>query len=292
MEGNLVPLSGTRAVVNAEGTAMATTGTAPTGAATPTKDHEGGRSVATIERAADVLFLFASTDAPTMGVTEVAKALDISKAVVHRILTSLRERNLVAVDEDSRRYSLGPAVLQLAAAYRDRLDVRALAFEAMQRLSASTDETATLSVRNGDTRVYVDQVTPAREVKMTVQLGQAFPWHAGSSSKAFLAFLPDAERDEYLASHELRAVTDNTITDVAVLRRELEQIRQQGFAVSMGERQQDAASVAAPIFDADGPVAVLSVCGPIERFRDQIAETAAAVVEATRDVSARLGHRS
>lgn len=254
--------------------------------------NEGGRSVATIERAADVLFLFAEDDQATLGVTEIAKALDISKAVVHRILTSLRERDLVVVDEDTRRYALGPAVLHLAAAYRDRLDVRLLALETMRELSAATGETATLSVRNGHQRMYVDQVTPDREVKMTVQLGRPFPLHAGSSSKAFLAFLPDAEREEILAASSLEAVTSNTITDVSVLRRELDQIRQQGFAVSMGERQADAASVAAPVFDADGPIAVISVCGPIERFRDAIADTAAAVVDATRSLSSRLGHRA
>lgn len=250
-----------------------------------------GRSVATIERAADVLFLFTHDDQPNLGVTEIAKALDISKAVVHRILTSLRERELIVADAETRRYSLGPAVLQLAAAYRDRLDVRSLALEVMHQLCAETSETATLSVRNGMSRVYVDQVTPPREVKMTVQLGQPFPLHAGSSGKAFLAFIPDAEREAYFDTHALEQVTPNTITDRSVLDRELDQIRAQGFAVSLGERQMDAASVAAPVFDADGVAAVISVCGPLERLRPTVAEMAAAVVEATRSLSARLGYR-
>lgn len=250
-----------------------------------------GRSVASIERAADVLFLFAQDDQPDLGVTEIAKSLEISKAVVHRILTSLRERNLVVVDAESRRYTLGPAVLQLAAAYRDRLDVRNLALESMQQLSATTNETATLSVRNGSTRLYVDQVTPPREVRMTVQLGQPFPLHAGSSGKAFLAFLAPAERETYLRERPLEAVTEQTITDPTELVIELDRIRGQGFAVSLGERQVDAASVAAPVFDADGITAVISVCGPLERLRPVVEQTAATVVEATRLLSVRLGHR-
>lgn len=249
-----------------------------------------GRSVATIERAVDVLFLFAGHDAD-LGVTEIARELGISKAVVHRILTSLRERDLVVLDGESRRYALGPAVLQLAAAYRSTLDVRSLAHDTMVQLCAQTNETATLSVRNGDHRIYVDQVAPEREVRMTVQVGKPFPLHAGSSSKAFLAFLPEAERDDYVARAALDRLTDQTITDKRVLKRELEQIRAQGFAVSMGERQADAASVAAPVLDADGPVAVISVCGPLERFRDKVAETAALLVDATRELSVRLGHR-
>lgn len=251
----------------------------------------GGRSVTSIERAADVLFLFAESDRPTLGVTEISNALEISKAVVHRILTSLRERDLVLLDEENRRYSLGPAVLRLADAYRDRLDIRLLAGDTMRHLSRLTDETATLSIRSGDHRIYIDKVTPDREVRMDVQLGRPFPLHAGASSKAFLAFLPEEEREDYIARVRLDAMTAQTITDPAVLRRELDQVRQQGFAISMGERQADAASVAAPVFDADGPVAVISVSGPIERFRDRVADTAAAVTEATRELSVRLGHR-
>jgi IclR family acetate operon transcriptional repressor len=257
------------------------------------REASGGRSVTTIERAVDVLFLFAEDPQPTLGVTEIANSLDISKAVVHRILTSLRDRDLVVLDGENRRYSLGPAVLRLADAYRDRIDLRLLAQETMRKLSAQTDETATLSIRSGDQRIYVDKVTPDREVRMTVQLGRPYPLHAGASSKAFLAFLPDDEREDYLRRASLDPLTDATITDLAVLRRELDQVRQQGFAVSMGERQADAASVAAPVFDADGPgpVAVISVSGPIQRFRDAVAETAVAVTEATRELSMRLGAR-
>ena len=250
-----------------------------------------GRSVAAIERAVDVLFLFAQSST-TLGVTEISKELGISKAVVHRILTSLCERSLLSVDAETRRYALGPSVLELAAAYRDQLDVRSLALDEMRRLSAETDETATLSVRHGDRRVYVAQITPPREVKMTVPIGGSFPLHAGASSKAFLAWLSEGEVDHYLAENALDSLTEATIVSVDDLRTELERIRQQGFAVSLGERQNDAGSVAAPILDHNNqPVAVISVCGPIERFRTRIARSAAAVVEATQGLSAKLGAR-
>lgn len=248
-----------------------------------------GRSVATIERAADVLFLFAGAQG-TLGVTDIAQKLDISKAVVHRIVTSLCEHDLVVADPATRRYSLGHGVLQLAAGYLDNLDIRSMALEAMQRLSATTNETATLSVRHGNRRVYVDQVTPPREVKMTVQVASAFPLHAGASSKAFLAWMSPEEVNAYLAENALDPLTDATIVSEEALRSELERVRQQGFAVSLGERQAGAGSVAAPILDRNNqPVAVISVCGPVERFRDEVASSAAALVEVTRELSGRLG---
>jgi DNA-binding IclR family transcriptional regulator len=235
--------------------------------------------------------LFASAPT-TLGVTDIANELDISKAVVHRIVTSLCEQNLVVADPVTRRYSLGPGVLQLASAYLDKLDVRSIALEAMHQLSAETNETATLSVRHGDQRVYVDQVTPVREVKMTVRVASSYPLHAGASSKAFLAWLSDDEVDRYLAERDLTALTDLTIVNASALRAELGRIRQQGFAVSLGERQAGAGSVAAPILDhTNAPVAVISVCGPVERFRENVASSAAALVAATRQLSTRMGAR-
>jgi len=249
---------------------------------------DAGRRVATIERAADVLFLFAG-DRSTLGVTEIAAELSISKAVVHRILTSLKDRGLVASDATTRKYSLGPAVLELAARYREQLDVRPLALDAMERLTAATNETATMSIRSGWQRIYVEQVTPPLEVKMTVKLGVSHPLHAGSSSKAFLAFLSDAEQQAFFDSGALAAVTGATVTSVTKLRKELARIRAQGYAVSLGERQEGAASVAAPILDGDEPVAVISVCGPLERFRPKVDEAAELVLAETRAISRLLG---
>ena len=125
---------------------------------------------------------------------------------------------------------------------------------------------------------------------MTVQVASAFPLHAGASSKAFLAWMAPEEVDLYLVDNTLDALTDVTIVSEKKLRTELAQIRKQGFAVSLGERQAGAGSVAAPILDHHNqPVAVISVCGPVERFRDEVESASTALIEATRDLSGRLG---
>lgn len=252
------------------------------------RDASPGRGVASVERAGKVLFCLARAGAPR-GVTGIASELGISKAVVHRILTSLLQRDLVTMDPNSRLYSLGPSVLELAAAYRSQLDIRVLALDTMRDLVATTGETSTLSVLHNDRRVYVDQVTPNREVRMTVEVGASFPLHAGASSKAFLAWLPGDRRRAYLKT-PLEPLTGATIVDPQELSRELSRIRQQGFAVSLGERQAGAGSVAAPLLDEQmSPVAVLSVCGPLQRFTAEVADVAAEVVRATRVLSRKLG---
>ncbi|TDD35612.1 IclR family transcriptional regulator [Actinomadura sp. KC06] len=253
--------------------------------------ERSGQSASTVERAADVLVLFAEAGSRTLGVTEIADALGLSKPAVHRILTSLRSRGLLRLDEETRRYALGLTAMRLGLAYLDHIDVRRLAAPDLVALSGQTRETATLSVRAGAQRVYVDQVTPDREVIMSVSLGVPFPLHAGASSKAFLAFLPGPEIDECLAAGRLSRLTDRTVVDRDALRAELAAIRRRGYARSFAERQSGAASVAAPVFDHHGvPAAVVSVCGPVERFRGEAEACAEALLAVTGRLSALMGH--
>lgn len=257
-------------------------------------EPEGRQSqtVAAVERAADVLLYFTQVGSATLGVTDIAVALGLSKAAVHRLLASLRSRGLIAFDDESRRYSLGPAALVLGLTCLDRLDVRRIALAEMSALSVQTQETVTLSVRTGDTRVYVEQITPAREIIMSVSIGVPFPLHAGASSKAFLAFLPAQEVESYLST-KLSKLTPATVTDARKLRRELAEIRARGWSKSFEERQSGAASVAAPILNHSGvPAAVVSVCGPVGRFEGEVEACVARLTAATARMSAQMGYRS
>lgn len=258
----------------------------------PGRSSSGSQTVATVERAADILVLFTESDSSTLGVTEIAEKLGTSKAAVHRILASLRSRHLIHLDEESRRYSLGTTAMRLGAAYQERVDIRQIVGSDLRSLSRLTGETTTLSVRTGDARIYIDQVTPQREVIMTVSLGVRYPLHAGSSSKAFLAFLPEDEREAYLEREPLGSLTGETMVDTYELRRELDRIHAAGYATSFGERQAGAASTAAPILDHRGePVAVISVCGPRERFLEEADTCSRALLEVSRKLSHRLGAR-
>lgn len=260
----------------------------------PQQARAAGRprqSTTVVERAADVLVLFAEAETRTLGVTEIADALGLSKPAVHRILTSLRSRRLVQVDEETRRYALGLNAMRLGLAYLGHIDVRRVSGPYLVQLSRSTRETATLSSRAGAQRVYVDQVTPDREVIMSVSLGVPFPLHAGASSKAFLAFLPQPDIDTYLSADHLSRLTRRTVIDPDALRAELSVIRRRGYARSFAERQSGAASVAAPVFDHQGvPVAVVSVCGPVERFRGEADSCAEALLAVTGRISALMGY--
>lgn len=239
-------------------------------------------------RVADVLLMF--TEGPSsLGVTRIARELGLSKAVVHRILTSLAGREMVALDPATREYRLGPAVAALGArALRDS-DLRSAALPLLRRLRDEIGETATLSTPVPQGRVYLDQVTGTHEITMSVELGRRFPLHAGSSGKCMLAHLDEAA----VLAEPLESLTRSTIVDPDALRAELARIRERGFAASAGERQPDAGSVAAPVFGLSGDVVgAISVCGPRFRVTDEfVATIAPRVVAVAAQITRRLGGR-
>jgi len=257
----------------------------------PGSRDNGSATIATVERAADILMHFASSPSPDLGVTEIAEELGLSKAAVHRVLASLRSRGLVDLDERTRRYSLGLSAMKLGLTYLERIDIRRIARPYLQELSDRTSETATLSIPVGDRhRIYVDQVTPTREVIMAVPRGEPYPLHAGASSRALLAFMPEERIEAYINSGPLESLTARTIIDPQRLREDLEMVRKQGWAQSTGERKNGAASVAAPVRNHEGyAVAVVSVCGPMERFQTEIDDCREALLHTARVLSRRYG---
>jgi DNA-binding IclR family transcriptional regulator len=181
--------------------------------------------------------------------------------------------------------------MKLGLTYLERIDVRRIAHPHLQELSSRTDETATLSVLVGDrSRIYVDQVTPPREVIMSVTLGELYPLHAGASSRALLAFMPEERAEAYISAGPLKSMTASTIIDPDTLRKDLAVVREQGWARSMAERMGGAASVAAPVRNHEGyAVAVVSVCGPVERFSSEFEGSRDALLNTTRVLSRSYG---
>lgn len=228
----------------------------------PRSFSESASGTESADRVADVLVSFTRSDRP-LGVSQIARDLGLSKAVVHRILQSLASRSLVQVVPGDARYALGPAAVGLGTKAWSQLDVRSLAAPALRRLRDRTRETATLSVLVGNRRIYLDQYESPQEVKMVIEIGPHFPLHSGASSRSILAFLPPAFIEEVIAE----LVDSRPDVDVDEYRQGLELVRTQGYATSLNERNTGAASIAAPFFDAIGNVlGSISSSGPAARY--------------------------
>jgi DNA-binding IclR family transcriptional regulator len=166
----------------------------------------------------------------------------------------------------------------------------AIARPILEALARETGEAAGLSVPDGATVHYIDQVDSTHEVQVRDWTGTRVPMHAVSSGQVFLAHMNPTEVERYLAQPRV-SFTPKTITDSSALRDRLRQVQLDGFAWVREEFAEGLNSVAAPVADDGGEiVAAVHLHGPSYRFpalgeTTQINEL---VVEAAGRLSKRL----
>ncbi|MGD9942388.1 MAG: IclR family transcriptional regulator [Burkholderiaceae bacterium] len=215
-----------------------------------------------------LLEVLARADGP-MGVTELARRLDIGKSNVHRLLQALTELRYVRRDEASGTYQASIRVWELGAALFDRLDLRRLAAPAMQALLERSRETVHLSVLDHDDVVYVHKLDSPEPVRAYSQVGGRAPACCVATGKAMLAF--ERLDIQQALSERLVQHSPRSIIDADEFLRELERVRANGYAVNRGEWRESVCGVAAPIRDPGGRViAAIGVSGPAERLRPSL----------------------
>ena len=251
-----------------------------------------GDSLKTVERTLALLNLFAGRPEWSWSLAELAEASGIHKTTVLRMLSTLERHGYLVREAESRRYRLGPAALALGGAAAG-MRIRQVAYPVLRRLTEETGETAMLHVISGTQSVCIDKVESPQPIRVTYDIGRQGPLYAGSSGKVLLAFLEPAELDRLLPRLKLRRYTELTITDRGALRRELEQIRERGYATSYGELDPGVYAIGAPVWGSLGRLeAGVSLVGPGVRWTEaHWQHYVSATLKAAREVSLRLGYR-
>jgi DNA-binding IclR family transcriptional regulator len=246
--------------------------------------------IQSVERAARILAVLGS-GTPRLGVTEIAERVGLAKPTVHGLLRTLEKHDLVAQDEDTGKYSLGPAVLLLGNAYLDGSELRARSLLWAESLAQRANEAVWVASLSGSRVIVLHHVFRPDNTVQILEVGAAIPWHACALGHAIVAHLPDAERVSAMAG-DLAPLTGRTKTARIALTRTLAQVRRQGYAVEDQEATVGDAGVAAPILGRDGMVAgAIGVVGAADRLlapatRDELVR---AVQEAARAISRDLG---
>lgn len=220
----------------------------------------------TVSKALSLLDLF-NRSQPQIGLSDLARLSGMNKATVYRLLGELAEQGFVEQVGSGREYRLGPAFLRLAALREAAVPMRDLCQQVLRALSDATQETAHISLIQGDrlaTLAYA--YSPVHGTRVTMEDAELLTYHATSSGVAVLAFAPAALVDQVLAA-PLDARTPETVTDPARLRTMLDAARASGIAEYVGGFEADVHSHAAPIFDARQQViGAIAVAAPVARM--------------------------
>ena len=247
--------------------------------------------IQTIDRMIQIMDCF-TIDLNNLGVREVARLTGLSPSVCGRLMMALKDQGLLLQHLSTRAYSVGPKSLRWAEVYTTNLDIRNVALPVINELLIETKETISLYILDGDERLCVERMESAQNVRIVARIGRRLPLYAGSAGKLLLAFLPEKRQEEILSRSTLQPFTVKTITDIKTLKVELKTIRKQGYAFSDGEWVEDAAGIAAPIFDIKGDIlAALTISGPSFRFTpDKINLHKHSVLKAVERISRDLGY--
>ncbi|HIR57776.1 MAG TPA: IclR family transcriptional regulator [Candidatus Gallacutalibacter pullicola] len=226
--------------------------------------------------------------------TEIGTALSLSKSTTHRLLHSLCMMGYVTKDSFSGRYTLTFKILEIAGHVLDRIDVLAVAHRYIDRLMKQVHETVHFVQREGNHIVYVDKVeSDASSIRMVSRIGLRMPMYCTGVGKAMLAQMTEREVREIWESTPIEKCTENTITDLDVLLRELAEIRLRGYAIDNEENEIGVRCIAACVQDYTGRAdAAFSISAPAARMPDErLREFSDYVLQTRRDISRELGYR-
>lgn len=224
------------------------------------------------------------------GVTDLSRAVGVTKGTMSRYLRRMEEVGILTRLSD-RRFALSTRVYHWGQAAAPSSDLRLVVNPVLRELVNRFGETASLFVLQSNAAVCIDQVDGIHPVRLNAAIGRQLPVHTGASPRLLLAFTSEEQQRAVLAQAPFAALTPHTIVDSDSLERALVQAREDGYVVSIGESNEDAIGMAAPIRDARGQViAALSIAGPMNRLEgERLDEALAAVRRAAAQVSERLG---
>jgi len=252
-------------------------------------------SIQTVSNALRLLEAFREED--EIGVSELARRLDLHKNNVFRLLATLEERGYIEQSPESDRYRLGTRCLELARAFSHGQSLLHRVRPILESLSAALNETVHLGVLREYEVVHLDGEQPRQLVLTASRIGERLPVHCTALGKVLLGCGADAVREsfdrDWVSARGLQQRTEATICDRDKFFEHLRSVAGQGFALDLEECEVGLRCVATPVFDASGHVvAALSASGPAFRLaEDHLLRQVLPVLNAASErLSRELGH--
>jgi len=240
--------------------------------------------VQAVRRALDLLIALARTGGEA-SLTELGQRVGLNKSTAYQLLAALRARGFVEKNGETRRYRLGPTVLEIAASFLDESDQITRAEPVLKQIRDRTGETATLHLLVGDQRVTVAKAESPNTLRRAAALGEVAPLLRGSAGKCILAFMGPRRIQSVISRAQKSGALKKA--ERQSLLNELESIRAKGFWINRGEHVPGGFGIAVSVFGPGGEViGSLALSGPLQRLTALLRDLA---VELLTDAAHRIG---
>jgi IclR family pca regulon transcriptional regulator len=200
--------------------------------------------ITALARGLSVLQCF-DRDHPELTLSEVARLTELSPGTTRRCLVTLQQLGYVGAN--GKRFFLLPKVVSIGSAYLDAARVEEIILPYLRELVATTGESSSLGVLDGEDVLHLANYSAKRLIRMTAGVGSRLPAYATSLGRVLLASLPPAQLDRFFSKAKLTRLTTRTVTEPPKLKRLLRAVEKQGFAKVVDELEEGLTSVAVPV---------------------------------------------
>lgn len=205
-----------------------------------------------------------------LGISDIARRLNISKSTVHGIIQTLINLEVIRQDAFTKKLRLGPTLVHLGNKALAGVDLRMTVRPFMEKLCAEFRETIFLGTFNEQRITIIEKVDSPADLKITAPVGTSIPLFAGATGKVFLAGLEDPVLNNILAVRSIPQYTPKSVTEQAEYLKEIEKVRKLGYATDFEEYIQGVNAVCVPISDMPGRnVAALWMVGFTQTFTSE-----------------------
>ena len=226
-------------------------------------------SVPAVAKAFAVLDLLSSSSEP-LGVSEIARRLDLGKSTVHGLVTTLHQLGMLEHANGAKKYRVGRGLAALAMRSVSRHDVRSVARPYLERLAAETQQTAFLGIVGTEHVTILDLVHGRPAMSVSAPVGSAIPLLAGAVGKAVLAGWDRGRRETFLAQTTLPKFTHRTIADRRAYERAVDAAAKRGAAIDVDEYVDGMRAAAAPVTAPSGELAAVIWVAGFARHIDDV----------------------
>jgi IclR family transcriptional regulator, KDG regulon repressor len=216
-----------------------------------------------------------------IGLAELSKQVGLHNSTTFHLAKTMVSLGYVRQERDTKRYRVGRPLFALAASALDEIEMVNLATPIMEDLSRETGESSHFAVRMGDAVVVIARTSGPGAFQLTDRVGVVRPAHCTALGKIILAALRPDQLKRFLERVELKPSTKKSITEPAVLLREIAEVRRSAIAFDDGEFNAEVRCVAVPVYNFTGDViGALGISGPVWRMTDQVLQSRAKIVQA------------
>ena len=244
-----------------------------------------------VEKTLQIIETMAENKGP-MRLSDISAKVKYPASTVLRMLNALISLGYVKQDAETSRYLLTMKFCRIGELVKSQYSIRDLVRPYLQELSRRCQESSCLAVEDDMTVVYIDVVDGPDKILKTLQrIGKIAPMHCTGVGKLLLLNYSEEQLEFFAEQKGLPKLTDNTITTLEALKKELEKIRMQGYALDNEEFEIGARCVAAPIRDYTGKiVACISISGPVSRITmEKVQNVKEIIIDISQRASKELG---